>query len=118
MKKLEEATSLQSSNTPSAKKRKIEEDESGEEDTADVQSTLAFNPDKELNLDMTSTSDSSDSDEEMDDGILVSGIQNESSMDKKERLNSPHLSLMNCIALCYLGLLYAEEIVLLVDMAR
>ena len=121
MKKLEEATSLQGSNTPSAKKRKIEEDESGEEDTADVQSTLAFNPDKELNLDMTSTSDSSDSsdsDEEMDDGILVSGIQNESSMDKKERLNSPHLSLMNCIALCYLGLLYAEETVLLVDMAR
>ena len=118
MKKLEEATSLQSSNTPSAKKRKIEEDVSGEEDTADVQSTLAFNPDKELNLDMTSTSDSSDSDEEMDDGILVSGIQNESSVDKKERLNSPHLSLMNCIALCYLGLLYAEETVLLVDMAR
>ena len=117
MKKLEEGLPLQSSDEPSAKKRKIE-DTSGQENAADALSTLAFDPDRELNLDLTSTSDSSISDEEVEDDSLVSGTQNESSTGKRERLNSPHLSLMNCIALCYLGLLYAEETVLLVDMAR
>lgn len=111
MKKLDEVQPSQGNAEPSAKKRKLE-------DVTAVQSTLTFDPDTELNLDMTSTSDSSDSDEEMEDNLYISGVCNESGKSKKERLNSPHFSLMNCIALCYLGLLYAGEAVLLVDIAR
>lgn len=117
VKKLEECLPPQSSDEPFAKKRRIE-DASGQENATGVFSTLVFDPDEELNLDLTSTSDSSNSDEEADDDSLVSGTHNESSTGRRDRLNSPHLSLMNCVALCYLGLLYAEETVLLVDMAR
>ena len=115
MKKPEGGVSApQSSNEPAAKKRRTEET-SGQENIT-IQSTLDFDPDREINLDMTSTSDSSDSNEELED--IISSAHNKSSKNKKERLDSPYLSLMNCIALCYLGLLYAEETILLVDMAR
>ena len=108
----------QSNDEPAAKKRKTTEETSGQENVTG-QSTLDFDPDREINLDMSSTSDSSDSSEELeDDDIFISSTSNKSSKNKKERLDSPYLSLMNCIALCYLGLLYAEETVLLVDLAR
>ena len=110
VKKSDEAP--QSNDEPVAKKRKTTEETSGQENVT-VQSTLDFDPDREINLDMSSTSDSSE--ELEDDDIFISSTGNKS---KKQRLDSPYLSLMNCIALCYLGLLYAEETVLLVDMAR
>ena len=113
MEKLEEEVGLpQSSGEPPAKKRRLEEGISHQE-TITVQSTLDFDPDREVNLDMSSSTDSDEDSEDSD----VSAHKGPSKS-KKERLNSPHLSLMNCIAICYLGILYAEETVLLVDIAR
>lgn len=114
MKKPDEGVpAVQSNDEPATKKRRATEETSGQENVT-VKSPLDFDPDREINLDMSSTSDSSK--ELEDDDIFVSSTSNKSSENTKEHLDS--LSLMNCIALCYLGLLYAEETVLLVDMAR
>jgi len=114
MKKLEEVPAPAGSGEPSAKKQKIDST-SGPEN-----STLAVDLDREINLDVTSTSDSSSSGEELEDDndILISSTHDASNKSKKKYSSSPHLSLMNCIALCYLGLLYSEQTVLLVDIAR
>ena len=113
MKKLEGEVALpQSSCEPPAKKRRLEEGTNHQEAIA-VQSTLDFDPDREINLDVSSSSDSDEDSEDSDFSAHKGPSKN-----KKEQLDSPHLSLMNCIAICYLGILYAEETVLLVDIAR
>ena len=90
-----------SSSEPAAKKRRTEE--TSRQENITIQSTLDFDPDREINLDMTSASDSSDSNEELEDDDIISSAHNKSSKNKKERLDSPYLSLMNCIALCMLS---------------
>lgn len=100
-----------SGDEPSAKRRKISPTNERESTT-----TQASDPNREVDIDGSSSGNSS-SDEETEEDDNPS-TQNESNKKEGDSPRFPHLSLMNCIALCYLGLLYAEETVLVVDLAR
>ncbi|XP_065919250.1 TATA box-binding protein-associated factor RNA polymerase I subunit B-like isoform X2 [Dysidea avara] len=101
---------------PSAKRRKIDEDTDKGKGSKIL--SLEFDPADELNLDITSESSSSSSEEETEEDVSIPGVFARSGANTKERTSISYLTLMSCVAVCYLGLLYAGETVLLVDIAR
>jgi len=113
MDKLKKKTAEKDSE-PSAKRRKLDEDK-GKGPKA---LSLDFDPLEKLNFDITSESSSSCCEEEADEDVSIPGVFTRCGTNTKERTSVSYLTLMSCIAMCYLGLLYAEETVLLVDIAR
>jgi len=106
----------QSNGEPSAKKRKTEDDLKKEKQPRVI--SLEFDPTEELNFDITSESSNISSEEETEEDISIPGVFTRSATNTKERTSVSYLTLMSCVAMCYLGLLYAGETVLLVDVAR
>jgi len=102
---------------PSAKRRKI--DVETDKGKGPKLLSLEFDPMEEINLDITSENSSSSScGEEADEDVHIPGLFTRSSANTKERSSVSYLTLMSCVAMCYLGLLYTRETVLLVDIAR
>jgi len=102
---------------PSAKRRKL--DENMDKGKGPKALSLEFDPMENLNFDISSESSSSSScEEEVDEDVSIPGVFTRCSTNTKERTSVSYLTLMSCIAMCYLGLLYAKETVLLVDIAR